>query len=316
MAPIDVRTAGGIEVRPDRGPVERRRDPHRNSPRHIPLPAGIAQIVGDRGESVVLVAPDVGIAVAVAIGAEPQRDGRHELRIAGCSRVAAFELPALDALVHQPQRRDELFLEERSPAALISEAGKRLEKIEATGDRAVAGLLAVDRDDHRRIDAVKRLDAGQVRPVRGVTGLAAVDQRRGDVPLQIRPEVLNVIARGGGPLGAVELHDPLVGPQIWDNRLNRRFTHALGAGERRQPQLVLVPPASSRRDIGRPRVGIGRQRRIALRGPDRPCRVGLRGARHAGLRRRGAERHARQPDDQPALYRDQRNAPHDPEARV
>ena len=70
-----------------------------------------------------------------------------------------FSRQRRNPLVHQLQRRDELAFEQVAATAVIAEARQRLEQIGAAGDRAVAGFVALDRHQHRRIDAVARLIA-------------------------------------------------------------------------------------------------------------------------------------------------------------
>ena len=127
VAAIDLRAARRDEPRRDRGAVEAW-DAHRNAPGDIRLPARIAQIIRDRGQAVELVAPDIGLAVAVAVDREPQRDGRHELRIAGRAGPAALQAPARHAPVDQPQRGDELGLEQIAAAAFIAKVASAWSK--------------------------------------------------------------------------------------------------------------------------------------------------------------------------------------------
>ena len=130
--------------------------------------------------------------------------------------------------------------------AFIGQAGERIEQVEAAGHRAVAGFLAVDRHDHRRVDAVGDWIRDRLRPVRRIAGLAAVDQRAGDVAVEIRAERrrIGTAADRCRALGPVQLDDPLVEPQVRDHRLDRGFAHALLSGERREADLVVSPTGS------------------------------------------------------------------------
>ena len=66
------------------------------------------------------------------------------------ARPAALQLVAREAALDHAQGGDELAGEELAAAAFISEAGERVQQVEIAHDRAVAGLLAPDRDQDRR----------------------------------------------------------------------------------------------------------------------------------------------------------------------
>src|SRR3546814_4979582 len=99
--------------------MEPRRDADRDAPGDIRLPARVAQIIGDRGERVVLAVPDVGIPVPVAVHGQAKVDGGEELGIAGGAGPTALQAAARDAAVDKLQGRDELVREESPAPALV-----------------------------------------------------------------------------------------------------------------------------------------------------------------------------------------------------
>ena len=227
-----------------RSAIEICRSAHRNPPGDVRFPARVAQVRRDRGEPVELVAPDVRKAVPVAVGAKAQRNRGHELRKAGGTRPASLQAPARHALIHQLQRGNELAFEEVAAAAIIAEAGERLQQVGAAGDQAIACFMAVNREQDGRVDALSRLDRAKASVQVRIIALPAADERRGDVRAQIGRERSDDTAAGPRDrLGAFEVDYTLVDLETRDIGLDRRFADALLPGERGEPDLVGVPGA-------------------------------------------------------------------------
>ena len=121
----------------------------RDAPGQAGPPAGVAEIIADRGERVEHGCARCRPPVAVAVDREADdrrragiadgRSRRPSCRSARCARSRA----------RSSAGGDELVGEQLPAAAFIGEAGERVEQIEIAHDRAVAGLLAPDRDHDR-----------------------------------------------------------------------------------------------------------------------------------------------------------------------
>src|SRR3546814_5471557 len=158
--------------------MEPRRDADRNTPGTIRRPARVAQIIGDRGERVVLAVPDVGIPVPVAVHGQAKVDGGEELRIAGGAGPTDLQAAARDAAVDKLQGLDELVREESPAPALVGEAGERVQKVEIAGDGAIAGFMTQDGDPHRVLHAITAADGVEPADMAGIAGAAPAYQPR------------------------------------------------------------------------------------------------------------------------------------------
>ena len=85
-------------------------------------------------------------------------------------------LAARDAEIDQLERADELALEEVAAAAVIAEAGERVEEVGAAGHGAVAGFHAPDRHQDGGIDAVPGFQTPQAVVMFAVIGLPSRDK--------------------------------------------------------------------------------------------------------------------------------------------
>ncbi len=61
-------------------------------------------------------------------------------------------------------------------APAVGHARQDLEKVIAAGDEAIAGLVAVDGKEHRRIDAIARFDRPKTLVEVGIIALSPADQ--------------------------------------------------------------------------------------------------------------------------------------------
>ena len=233
--------------------VESRWHAHRHAPQHVRFPAGVPQVVGDGRESVRLAAPDVSIAVTVAVRPQPKRDRRHELRIAHGARPAAPEVAAAVAGIEQLHGGDELFFEQVAPAALVGEAGERIEHVEIPGNPPVAGLLAVNAQHDRGWNPRPLLDRRQPGIMLAIFGGPAADEVGGDMPCAIGSERRRGIWVVDLPrLGAVETDGALVDFQRRDDGGDCGLADAGQARQIRKPSLVGLE-ASWRGGLDRPR---------------------------------------------------------------
>src|SRR5206468_9401508 len=132
---------------------------------------------------------------------------------------------------------NELTFEEVAAAAVVAEAGERLQQVGTAGDKAIACLMAIDREQDRWIDTPFRLDGAKPVVEVRIIALSAADQRRSDVLAQIRAKCSNHPATAAGDrLGPLEVDYTLVDLEARQIGLDRRFANALLAGQRGAPE--------------------------------------------------------------------------------
>src|SRR3546814_2152002 len=140
---MHTRTGRRVEPGLDRAPVKTGGHGGGNAPWLARSPPSIAEIIGDRGESIGLVGEDVRAPVTITVSGKPQIDAGEELRIAECARPTADQLIARIALVRNLEQVDEFVCEQFSPAPFSCERFQGLRQIERTLDLAISGFVAV-----------------------------------------------------------------------------------------------------------------------------------------------------------------------------
>ena len=218
--------AGVSRAEIDDDPLRRgRRDAHRATPRLVPPPAVVLQVVGDRGEGVGVRGPDVAAAVAVEVDRVTEVARRHELRLAHCPRPGATHARHVDvAARHHRERIVELGSEKGGAPRLPGQRGERLEDGRAAVSGAKPRLDSPQGDNEPGLHPVGVLDPGQERPVVAQVLLAAADHLR-----RLAPAV--VLLEGGDQLGLapIALHDPAKRPHAREGAAQQLVTEAARA---------------------------------------------------------------------------------------
>ena len=151
-------------------------------------PAVLGEVVRDARDDVGPAAPEVALAVAVAVHRVGAVAARHELRRAHRAGVGALHRRDVELfLAREQQELLELGAEvARARRVVESERRERVHDAELAGDAAEEGLGAEDADDHVRRDARVLRDRGDVVAMLGPERDAGVDALGGQEVVAVR----------------------------------------------------------------------------------------------------------------------------------